>query len=153
MASFGLRFAPALANPMRPIRIASARCSAVRSERSAIEEVQVRMVSISTWSVMCAFSRTGLTREALQVTAVPSRGVDRWCMSEIHPQICAHYTACCLAVEYEAKYRVRFRVIAHRDGSGARAAGKCKPFKVRRMAWRAPMVRRLAVSMTDLMSA
>ena len=44
-------------------------------------------------------------------------------------------------------------VIAHPDGSGGRAAGKCKPFKVRRMAWRAPMVRRLAVSMTDLMSA
>src|SRR5258708_27998933 len=39
-------------------------------------------------------------------------------------------------------------VIAHPDGSGARAAGKCKPFKVRRMASRAPMVRRLAVSMT-----
>src|SRR5258706_16449729 len=36
-------------------------------------------------------------------------------------------------------------VIAHPDGWWARAAGKCKPFKVRRMAWRAPMVRRLAV--------
>lgn len=48
---------------------------------------------------------------------------------------------------------LNYRVIAHPDGWWARAAGKCKPFKVRRMAWRAPMVRRLAVSMTDLMSA
>ena len=47
----------------------------------------------------------------------------------------------------------KLTVIAHPDGRGGRAAGKCKPFKVRRMAWRAPMVRRLAVSMTDLMSA
>lgn len=53
---------------------------------------------------------------------------------------------------YEAVWRGQ-KVIAHPDGSGGRAAGKCKPFKVRRMAWRAPMVRRLAVSMTDLMSA
>ena len=35
MASFGLRLAPALANPMRPIRSASVRCFGVRSERSA----------------------------------------------------------------------------------------------------------------------
>src|SRR5258708_38668019 len=60
---------------------------------------------------------------------------------------------------YQRRSRRRHRpicsgtVIAHPDGSGGRAAGKCNPFKVRRMAWRAPMVRRLAVSMTDLMSA
>ena len=53
MASVGLRFAPALVKPMRPIRKASARCSGARSERSATILIPV---SGSAPRLMCALA-------------------------------------------------------------------------------------------------